>query len=159
MLTRDKKIWCWVFVMLISLYALLFPVVFVRAQAPLLPYGGAISDVDYVTCNCGFIIFTIVDTVTYTQYRFVHFYAAQVIEKLADAIGIEFPSFLSLLVPRIYLWGAIWPGAGAVSVLGLYFPYPNAPCLQISSTGCSVVYPGAQGYLYNMGTSLFPSSQ
>ncbi|GMU74064.1 MAG: hypothetical protein AMXMBFR44_2630 [Candidatus Campbellbacteria bacterium] len=122
-----------------------------RAEAQFVrPFGGYIVNVDYQTCTCGFIIFTVYDKTTYTEYRIIYFYLLQFLEKL----GIGFPDWLSMGIPRIYEYYAIWPGSQA-NVVGNYIPYTGgATCWAISSTGCSPVTGAGDGYLLNMGTSL-----
>lgn len=114
------------------------------------PFGGYIVNVDYMTCNCGFVIFTIYDNATHMQYRIIWPYLLQALEKL----GMDFGWF-GMFVPRIYAQYAIWPGSDA-NVLGQFFPYENAVCLYIISTGCSTAE-GYDGYLFQMGTSFVGS--
>lgn len=123
---------------------------FKKADAQyLVPFGGYIVNVDYATCSCGFVIFDIYDKTKQTEYRIIWFYLAQLLSDL----GLEMPDLLEMGIPRIYAYGAIWPGSEA-SVVGNFVPYPGAICAVISSTGCSVAEPGAAGYLLNMGTSV-----
>lgn len=115
------------------------------------PFGGYLVNVDYMTCSCGFIIFTVYDKTTYTTYRIIYFYLLQMLEK----IGISFPSWLSWGIPRIYEYYAIWPGSDA-NVVGNYLPWSGgATCWVISNTGCSSVSGAGDGYLLQMGTSIF----
>ena len=115
------------------------------------PFGGYLTYVDYMSCNCGFIILYVYDKAKHMEYRIIYPYALQALEKL----GIDF-GWLGMLVPRVYAQYAIWPGSNA-NVLGQFFPYKNAVCLIISSTGCSTVS-GFDGYLYQMGTSFVGSN-
>lgn len=121
-----------------------------RAQAQLVPFGGHIANVDYVTCSCGFVIIDVYDTAKQVEYRIIWFYLAQLLEDL----GLELPGSDILPPPRIYAFGAIWPGSTA-NVVGTFFPVPGAMCFTISSTGCSPVEAGGAGYLVKMGTSAF----
>ncbi|MEK7606441.1 MAG: hypothetical protein AAB458_02525 [Patescibacteria group bacterium] len=125
-----------------------------KSEAQLLTnFGGYLVDVDYITCSCGFIIFTVHDISKNVQYTIIWPYLAQALESL----GVDF-GFLTGFISRLYEYGMIIPGY-EVNVLGNFFPYQNAVCAEISSTGCSVVTPGANGYLVGMGTSLLQRMQ
>jgi hypothetical protein len=113
-------------------------------------FGGYLVDVDYATCDCGFVIFTVYDKSTHMQYKAIWFYVAQLLEDLGvkwEIAGMPIP------IPRIYADYAIWPGSDA-NVVGNFFPYEDASCLVITSTGCATVNGAGDGYLINMGTSM-----
>ena len=118
----------------------------------LMPFGGVVVDVDYVTCSCGFIIFTVHDISKNTEYRIIHFYVAQVLEKLGVDFGV-----MGAFIPRLYEYGTMTIPGYEPNVVGNFFPYPGAMCLVISTTGCSPVSPGAAGYLVGMGSSALPA--
>lgn len=129
------------------------PVPTANAQSTTLlqPFGGIVVDVDYVTCSCGFIIFTVFDVRTFGTYRIIHFYVAQVLEQLG--LSLEIP------IPRLYMFPtALIPGYQPY-VVGNYVPYAGAPCATICQNGCCLVEPGAVGYLFNMGASGLPANQ
>lgn len=142
---------------LLALAFLLLPWRDVQAYSAnyITPFGGYLMNVDYETCSCGFIIFTIYDTTQQRQYRVVWFYLTQVLEQLGIDWEIEgFP----IPIPRVYLAASpyFWTGQ-RVDVLGNFFPYENATCLMISSSGCSTVSGAGDGYLINLGSSFFPN--
>lgn len=122
-----------------------------HASAQLVPFGGYIANVDYITCDCGFVIIDVVDPAKQVEYRIIWFYLAQLLEDLG--VFEELPGADIIPVPRIYAFGAIWPGSTA-NVVGDFFPVPGAMCLMISITGCSTVEVGGSGYLVKMGTSI-----
>lgn len=119
-----------------------------QTQSYIVNFGGYMVNVDYMTCNCGFIIFTVYDNATKVEYRIIYFYLLQLLEKL----GIDFGTWLSMFIPRIYAQYAIWEGSNA-NVLGNFIRYQGASCLVISGTWCTVESGVGDGYLWNMGTS------
>jgi len=134
---------------------------------PFLPkgFGGVVTEVDYTTCSCGFIIVTVTPKGDGEDEKYIFLWVAQVIEKILGLLGISLEGFLNdfgipLVIPRLYHF--LPPSiffAYEQNILGNYIPVPNAPCAKITWPYCSIVYPdNAAGYLYNVGTSLLPSS-
>jgi hypothetical protein len=67
-----------------------------------------------------------------------------------EQLGVDFGDF-SGLIPRIYDYGILFAQQDH-NVVGNFFPYRNAVCLVITSSGCSTVE-GYDGYLVGMGVS------
>jgi hypothetical protein len=57
-----KKIFC--ALLLWCVFLIPFRQVFAQSGGILTPFGGHIVDVDYETCDCGFIIYTVYDITT-----------------------------------------------------------------------------------------------
>jgi hypothetical protein len=144
---RAQLIMSAVFVSMFAAIFLFTPVHPARAFL-LRPFGGYLTDVDYETCTCGFVIFTLYDKTTKSTYRVIGPWPG-----LDQLFGIIISNLFGISIPRIYyLDYAVWPGSDA-NVVGSFFPYPSATCLAFSNTGCSTAGSG-DGYLFQMGTSI-----